>query len=307
MRRVTRGQDPRVKIAIAGASGLIGSHLVIALRARDHEVITLVRREPRQPGEVHWDPVAGELDPASLVGVDAAINLSGAGIGDKRWTDDYKRLVLESRLASTRLLANTLTQLTPRPSVLLSGSAIGFYGDTGDTEVDELTPAGTGFLAHVCVHWEQAAAAAVQAGIRVAYLRTGLVLSGAGGMLAQQLLLYKLGLGGPLGSGRQWWSWVSLTDEVDAIAHLLTADVAGPVNLVGPEPVRQKEFAAALGHALHRPALLPAPGFALRAAVGEFADEGILAGQRVRPSVLAASGFTFAHATVEQALTAALS
>jgi uncharacterized protein (TIGR01777 family) len=296
-----------VKIAVSGASGLIGSHLVIQLREHGHEVITLVRREPRQPGEVRWDPAAGELDPAALTGIDAAINLSGAGIGDKRWTDDYKRVVLESRLSCSRLLANTLTQLDPRPTVLLSGSAIGFYGDTGDTEVDETSPAGTGYLADVCVQWEQAAAGAVQAGIRVAYLRTGLVLSGAGGMLKQQLLLYKAGLGGPLGSGKQWWSWVSLTDELNAIEHLLTADVSGPVDLVGPAPVRQKEFAAELGKALHRPALLPAPGFALKLALGGFAQDGILAGQRVRPGVLESTGFTFAHPTLEQALASSLS
>ncbi len=296
-----------MKIAVSGASGLIGSHLVIQLREHGHEVITLVRREPRQPGEVRWDPAAGELDPAALTGIDAAINLSGAGIGDKRWTDDYKRVVLESRLSCSRLLANTLTQLDPRPTVLLSGSAIGFYGDTGDTEVDETSPAGTGYLADVCVQWEQAAAGAVQAGIRVAYLRTGLVLSGAGGMLKQQLLLYKAGLGGPLGSGKQWWSWVSLTDELNAIEHLLTADVSGPVDLVGPAPVRQKEFAAELGKALHRPALLPAPGFALKLALGGFAQDGILAGQRVRPGVLESTGFTFAHPTLEQALASSLS
>ncbi len=296
-----------MKIAISGASGLIGSHLVIALRDHDHEVLTLVRREPRQPGEIRWDPAGGQLDPADLAGVDAVINLSGAGIGDKRWTDAYKQTVLGSRLDSTRLLANTIAQLDPKPTVFLSGSAIGFYGDPGDTAVDESAPAGSGFLADVVVQWEQAASGAVEAGIRTAYLRTGLVLSGAGGMLAQQLLLYKAGLGGPLGNGKQWWSWVSLADEVCAIEHLLTADVSGPVNLTGPEPVRQKDFAAALGHELHRPALLPAPGFALKAIVGEFATEGILHGQRVTPAVLESSGYAFQHPTLERALAAALS
>jgi uncharacterized protein (TIGR01777 family) len=270
-------------------------------------VVTLVRRPPRQPGEIRWDPSKGELDAADLVGVDAVINLSGAGIGDKRWTDAYKQTVLDSRLDSTRLLADTIAQLDPKPTVFLSGSAIGFYGDPGDTAVDETAPAGSGFLADVVVQWEQAAAGAVEAGIRTVYLRTGLVLSGAGGMLAQQLLLYKLGLGGPLGSGKQWWSWVSLADEIGAIEHLLTADIAGPVNLTGPEPLRQKDFASELGHALHRPALLPAPGFALKTIIGQFATEGILHGQRVLPQVLEASGYTFQHPTLERAIAAALS
>ena len=295
-----------MRIAVTGASGLVGSHLVPQLRSHGHDVVTLVRRAPVRPDEIRWDPSSGDLDPADLEGVEAAVHLAGAGIGDKRWSGEYKQLVLSSRVESTTLLANTLTQLDPRPQVLLSGSAIGFYGDAGDRECDESTPAGTGFLADVCQAWEGATTAAEEAGIRTVHLRTGLVLSGTGGMLAQQLRLYKLGLGGPLGNGRQWWSWVSLADELGAIEHLLTADVAGPVNITGPAPVRQRDFAAALGRALHRPAVLPAPGFALKAVIGEFAEEGILAGQQVLPRVLESDGYAFSHRTLDEALATAL-
>jgi hypothetical protein len=269
--------------------------------------VTLVRRAPERPDEIRWNPAAGELDPDDLKGVEAAVHLAGAGIGDKRWSGEYKQLVLSSRVEGTTLLANRLTLLDSQPAVLLSGSAIGYYGDAGDRECDESSPAGTGFLADVCRAWEGATSAAEQAGIRTVHLRTGLVLSGEGGMLAQQLLLYKLGLGGPLGNGRQWWSWVSLADELGAIEHLLTSDVSGPVNIAGPAPVRQRDFASALGRALHRPAVLPAPGFALRAALGEFAEEGILAGQKVLPRALEGDGYAFTHSTLDAALADALS
>ncbi|HEX7355011.1 MAG TPA: TIGR01777 family oxidoreductase [Mycobacteriales bacterium] len=295
-----------MRIAVTGASGLVGSRLVPRLRGHGHDVVTLVRREPRRSDEVRWEPARGELDAADLAGVEAAVHLAGAGIGAKRWTGEYKQVVLSSRVDSTTLLATRLAALDPRPQVLLSGSAIGFYGDAGDRECDESSPAGTGFLADVCRAWEGATAPAEQAGIRTVHLRTGLVLSGDGGMLAQQLPLYRLGLGGPLGSGRQWWSWVALADEVAAIEHLLTADVAGPVNITGPAPVRQRDFAAALGRALHRPAVLPVPRVALRAAIGEFADEGILAGQKVLPRVLEQDGYAFVHTTLDTALAAAL-
>ncbi len=295
-----------MKIAVTGASGLIGSHLVLSLREDDHEVITVGRAAPRQPGEVQWDPAAGKLDPADLAGVDAVVHLAGAGIGDKRWTAAYKRLVLDSRVRSTELLASTLARLDPKPAVLLSGSAIGFYGDGGDRELDETMPSGSGFLAEVCRAWEDATEAAESACIRTVHLRTGLVLSGAGGMLAQQLLLYRVGLGGPLGSGRQWWSWISLADEIGAIEHLLTGDISGAVNLSGPQPERQRDFATTLGRQLRRPAVLPAPGFALKAIVGEFAEEGILVGQRALPKVLESSGYAFRHPTLERALAAAL-
>lgn len=296
-----------MRIAVTGASGLIGSHLVIRLRDHGHEVVTLVRRPVRQPGEVEWDPSAGLLDPGDLAGVDAVVHLAGAGIGAHRWSAEYKQVLRSSRVESTTLLANTLTKLDAKPQVLLSGSAIGYYGDAGERPCDEAAPAGSDFLADLCRDWEAATSAAEQAGIRTVHLRTGLVLSGAGGMLAQQLPLYRLGLGGPLGSGRQWWSWVSLEDEVGAIEHLLSADLSGPVNITAPAPVRQRDFATALGRALHRPAVLPAPRAALRMALGEFADVGILAGQKVVPAALTGSGYAFAHPGLEGALAAALS
>lgn len=295
-----------MKIAITGASGLIGSHLSTRLRGHGHDVITLVRRPVTGPGEVQWDPSNGLLNARDLEGVDAAVHLAGAGIGDKRWNDAYKKLVLDSRVSSTRLLARVLTELDQRPSVLLAGSAIGYYGDAGDTELDERSPAGSDFLADVCHAWENAASAAADAGIRTVNLRTGLVLAGKGGMLGKQLPIYKLGAGGPLGNGRQWWSWISLADELGAIEHLLSADVAGPVNLTAPAPVRQRDFAAELGRALHRPAILPTPTLALKIALGEFAEAGVLASQNVLPRALEASGYTFADPTLAEGIASAL-
>lgn len=292
-----------MKIAITGASGLIGAALVPALRADCHTVLRLVRRAPAGADEIRWNPDRHQLDPAVLADVDAVVNLAGAGIGDKRWNDERKRVVLASRLDSTGTVAEALAAAEPRPRTLLSASAIGYYGDTGDTAVDETAPAGTGFLADVCRQWEDATAPAEQTGVRVAHLRTGLVC-GRGGLLGKLLPLVKLGLGGPLASGRQYWSWISLADEVDAIRHLLaTGAVTGPVNVTGPEPVTNREFTKALGRVLHRPVLAPpVPRFALRIAVGEFADEGVVAGQRVLPRVLEDSGYQFRHRTAEQAL-----
>lgn len=293
-------------ILISGASGLIGSALVPVLRSEGHSVRTLVRRAPRADGEIRWQPDAGVLDPADLAGLDAVVNLAGAGIGDHRWTPAYKRTVLDSRTLSTELLSRTLAALTTPPAVLLSGSAVGFYGDTGDREVDESSPRGGGFLADVCVAWEAATAAASEAGIRVCHLRTAIVVSGAGGAFARLTPLYKAGLGGRLGSGRQYQSWISRTDEVAAIRFLLDSPLSGPVNLSAPNPRRQGDVAAALGRVLHRPALLPTPGLALRVALGPFADEGILAGQRVLPRALSAAGFTFRYEQLEAALEAEL-
>lgn len=303
-----------MKIVVTGASGLIGSALVPALRADGHQVHPLVRRPPRNENEIFWDPAAGRLDPAALVGVDAAVNLAGAGIGDRRWTDSYRRVLRTSRIDSTRLLATTLAGLEPRPRVLLSSSAIGWYGRSAGSDeqaVDETAPPGTGFLAELTRDWEAAADPARQAGIRVVHLRTGLVLSGHGGTLGRLLPLFRLGLGGRLGSGRQWMSWISLADTVAAIRFLLAAgsdaaggEVSGPVNLVAPEPVTNAEFTRALAEAVHRPALFRVPRVALRAALGEFADEGVLASQRIRPGVLSAAGFEFRHPDLAGALTA---
>lgn len=291
-----------MKIAITGSSGLIGSALVPALRDDGHDVVRLVRREPGAADEVRWDPARRHLDPASLTDVDAVVNLAGVGIGDKCWTTAYKRAVLDSRIDATETISGAMAAAEPRPRTLLSSSAIGWYGDTGAHAVDETAHSGSDYLAEVCRRWEAATAAAERAGVRVAHLRTGLVL-GSGGILAKLLPLAKLGLAGPLASGKQYWSWISLPDEVGAIRHLLTADVTGPVNLTGPAPVTNRAFTKTLARVLHRPAIAPpVPRLALRLVVGEFADVGIVAGQRVLPTVLQDSGYQFRHPTAEEAL-----
>jgi uncharacterized protein (TIGR01777 family) len=292
-------------IAVTGSSGLVGTELVPALRADGHDVRRLVRRTPRTADEHRWDPAHHELDAGVLADVDAVVNLAGVGIGDKRWTEKYKQEVVASRVDSTTTISSALAQAAAadpdRPRVLLSASAVGYYGDGGDRVLDETSPAGSDFLADVCVQWEAATAPAEAAGVRVAHLRTGLVLA-EGGLMAKLKPLFSLGVGGPMGSGKQYWPWISLRDEVDAIRFLLTADVAGPVDLTGPEPVTNAAFAAALGRVLHRPAVLPVPGFALSLVLGEFAQLGVLAGQRALPRVLMDAGFTFTHGDVESAL-----
>ncbi len=299
---------PMMDIAVTGASGLIGSALVPALRSGGHTVRTLVRRQPRDSSEISWDPASGTLDPAALAGVDAIVHLAGAGVGDHRWTNSYKRQILDSRVAGTTLLAGALADLDPRPRVLLSASGIGWYGNTGDHTVDESTPGGTGFLAEVSAAWEASTAAAANAGVRVCHLRTGVVLSPHGGALARQLPLFRFGLGGRLGSGRQWLSWISLDDEIAAISFLLTAEtVRGPVNLTSPGPVTNAAFTRTLGTALHRPAFLAIPGVVLRIVLGGLADEGALVSQRVMPGVLTDAGYVFSHADLDSALTAMIS
>ncbi|MDQ6649546.1 MAG: TIGR01777 family oxidoreductase [Actinomycetota bacterium] len=297
-----------MKIAVTGASGLIGSALLPVLRADGHEVTKLVRRTPGAPDEARWDPALGTVDTAALVGTDAVIHLAGVGIGDRRWTDDYQHKILDSRVDGTTTISRTVAALDPRPQVLLSASAVGFYGDTGDRPIDESAPVGAGFLADVVRQWEAATAPARDAGIRVVNLRTGIVLSAAGGLLGRTLPLFKAGLGGRLGSGRQYVSWISMADEVAAIRFLLTAqDVQGPVNLAGPAPVTNADFTDSLGRAVHRPTITVAPAFALRLGVGRFADEGILIGQRVLPKALEAADFSFQHSDLDTALQAALS
>lgn len=297
-----------MKVLVSGASGLIGTALVPALRSAGHDVVSLVRHEPSRPSEIRWDPAKGVLRAADLAGVQAAVHLAGAGIADKRWTDAYKQTVLDSRVTGTSLLARTLAALDPRPQVLLSASAVGFYGDTGATAVTEDAEPGRGFLADVCVAWEAATAPASDAGIRTAHLRTGIVLSASGGSLKRQLPLFRLGVGGPLASGRQYVSWVTLADEVAAIVFLLSAaGVSGAVNLTGPAPVTNAEFTAALARQVHRPALLRVPGFALRLVLGEFAEEGVVVGQRVLPAVLEAAGFSFTSRDIASALATAVS
>ncbi|CAB4322886.1 MAG: TIGR01777 family protein [Actinobacteria bacterium] len=296
------------RIAITGASGLIGSALSAALRADGDTVVPLVRREVRQ-GEtaVRWDPAAGTIDAAALEGVDAVVHLAGAGIGDRRWTDSYKREVLESRTKGTDLLARTLAGLETPPSVMVSGSAIGIYGETGESEVDESAPHARDFLASVCTQWEAAAAPAVEAGIRVPFLRTGIVLSPDGGALAKLLPLFKLGAGGRMGSGRQWWSWISLADELAVIRWLLDNEVSGPVNATAPEPVTNAQMTKTLGSVLHRPTLFPVPAFGPKLLLGsELAQALLFTSQRVVPKVLTDHNFSFAHPTLESALRAML-
>ncbi|ROP45734.1 TIGR01777 family oxidoreductase [Pseudokineococcus lusitanus] len=289
-----------MRVVVAGASGLIGTALRERLAGLGHDVVRLVRREVEGPGEVRWDPSRGRLDEADLEGVDAAVCLSGAGVGDKRWTPAYQREILSSRTETTRTLAEALARTRPRPAVLVQGSAVGVYGHRGEEVLTETSPPGSSFLADVVVDWEAAARPAQDAGIRTAFARTGLVMAPGAGAFGRLLPLVRLGVGGPLGDGRQWWPWITLVDEVDAIVHLLTTEVEGPVNLASPQPVRNVELTRALGKAAGRPTVVPAPRLALRLALGGFADE-ILASQRVVPEVLAASGFTFTHPDVVSA------
>lgn len=295
-----------MKIGITGASGLIGTPLVTALRADGHDVVRFVRGRADTADERGWDPASRRLEPEAVADLDAVVHLAGAGVADKRWTASYKAQVLDSRVDGTTAVAQAMAAANG-PQVLLSASAIGWYGDTGDRLTDETGPTGEGFLADVCRQWEAATAPAEAAGIRVAHLRTGIVLSSEGGALAKQLPIFKLGGGAPLGSGKQWTSWISLRDELGAIRHCLTADVAGPVNLVGPAPVMNKEFTKVLGKVVKRPTLpVPVPGFVLKAALGQFAEEGVLVGQRLVPKVLQDSGFRFQDAHLESALRASI-
>ena len=295
-----------MRIAVTGASGLIGSALTASLAADGHEVVALVRRAPRGPGEARWDPAAGTVDPAGLAGCEAVVHLAGAPVGARRWTEQRKKLLRDSRVRGTDTIARAVAALDPAPRVLVSGSAIGFYGDTGDTAVDEDGPAGEGFLADLVQAWEAAADPAREAGVRTVHARTGLVVAGHGGAWGPLFPLFRAGIGGRLGNGRQFWSFISLADEVAALRYAVdTPALSGPVNLTAPEPLRNSEITAAMGRVLHRPAVLPVPGFALRAVLGEFAGD-VLGSQRVRPRRLLDAGFSFAHPEIEQAIRAAL-
>lgn len=293
-------------IVLAGASGLLGTQLRTDLEQAGHRVVRLVRRPPTSEQQVEWHPERGELDPEHLRGADAVVSLSGAGIADKRWTDAYKKTLGESRLDPTSLLAATIATLHAEgagPSTFVSASAVGYYGDTGDTIVTESGPKGHGFLADLVQRWEGATTQAVDAGVRTATLRTGLVLSPSGGLMAKVGPLAKFGLAGPLGSGKQYWPWISLVDEIAAIRFVVEHDeLAGPVNLTGPRPVTNREFAAVTGRVLKRPEVIPVPAFALKLVLGGFAEEGVLIGQRAVPEKLAAAGFTFTHTDLESAL-----
>jgi len=295
-----------MRVAVTGASGLIGSALVPHLRAQGHHVDRLVRRQASAPDEISWDPRQGTVDLDRLAGTDAVVHLAGAGVGDHRWTDSYKREILDSRVDGTHTIVRAITALPTPPRVLVSASAIGWYGDTGDRMVDETAPAGTGFLADVVRAWEAAADPARSAGIRVTHPRTGLVVSSKGGAWARMFPLFKAGLGGKLGNGQQYWSWISLRDEIRALEFLLEReDISGPVNLTAPLPVTNAEVTSAMGDVLHRPTLLPAPAFALKVALGEFSTE-VLGSSRVMPRVLEGAGFTFQDTTISDAIRTAL-
>lgn len=291
-------------IIAAGASGFVGSRLLTELRAAGHRVTQLVRHPPTGPDQVRWDPDGGKLGAAVLRDADAVINLCGAGVGDKRWTPAYKELIRTSRVRPTELLATSCAEAAV--PVLINASAVGYYGPCGDELIDEKAHAGTGFLAGVCVDWENATAAASEGDVRVVSIRTGLVLGREGGLLPKLGLLTKLFANGRLGSGRQYYPWISLTDEINAISFLLTADVSGPVNLTAPVPVTNAEFTRELGRALHRPTPWVVPKFALSAVLGEFAGE-VTTGQNAVPAALTDAGFSFRHRTLPEALAAELS
>ena len=277
------------------------------MRADGHDVVRLVRRAPRAADERQWDPAAHKLDPAVVSGADAVVHLAGAGIGDKRWTESYKREIRASRIDGTATIAAAVAAADQAPAVLVAASAVGFYGDTGDDAVDESASAGNGFLADLVHDWEAATAPAVAAGVRVVNVRTGVVLGAEGGALGKVLPLFRVGLGGRLGNGLQWMSWIALPDYVVALRFLLDRkDVSGPVNVTAPEPVRNRDYTKAIGRVLHRPTLAIVPAAALRAALGGFADEGVLVSQRVVPARLEEAGFTFAFGDIDSALAATI-
>ena len=300
-----------MKIAITGSSGLIGSALVDHLAARGHETIRVVRPQSTATGSIRWDPAAGTIDPADLAGIDAVVNLSGRSIGEKRWSEEEKQLLRSSRLDTTRTLVDAFLQLDAMPA-LVNSSAIGYYGHRGDTVLDETYEAGRGFLAELCVDWEAATAPVAAAGGRVVNLRTGIVLSAEGGALGRTLQPfpwapffrpYAWGLAGRLGKGDQWWSWISLADEVAAITHLVEGDLSGPVNLTAPEPATNADFIRALGRVLRRIVPVPIPRFVLDIVLGrELAGALVFDSTRVLPTRLLEDGFTFSEPDLEQAL-----
>jgi uncharacterized protein (TIGR01777 family) len=292
-------------VAVAGSSGLIGSALVAALRSADHRVIRIVRRTAAHRDELFWNPDSGDFDPAGLDGVDAVVNLCGVGVGDKRWSGAFKQSLRDSRIDPTEVISSAVVDAGV--PTLVNASAVGYYGDTGSRIVDENAPAGTGFLAQMCQDWEAATEPARDAGVRVVLARTGLVFSPGGGMLARLKPIFGLGLGGRLANGRQYMPWISLEDEVRALLFAIRKpDLSGPVNLTGPAPVTNSEFTAALARALHRPAPFLVPGVALKALLGEFAEEGLLGGQRAIPAALERAGFVFHHNTIGEALAYAI-
>lgn len=298
----------RSRIAVAGASGLIGGALVRSLTADGHTVVRLVRGAPRAADEVRWDAEQGTVDAAGLAGCDAVVNLAGAGVGSRRWTDAYKARIRASRVRGTTALAEAVAGLPEdvRPRVFLNGSAIGYYGETGDRTVDESAPPGEGFLPRLCVEWEASAAPAREAGVRTVFARTGLVVARGGGAWARLFPLFRAGLGGRMGDGRQYWSFIALHDEVAALRHLLDTDgLSGPFNLTAPQPVTNREITEAMARVLRRPALFAVPAPVLRTVLGEMAGD-VLGSARVVPTRLLESGFRFAFPGIEEAVRAAL-
>jgi uncharacterized protein (TIGR01777 family) len=291
-----------MRILIAGSTGFLGERLVRHLRDAGHDISRLVRRDPRNANEFRWDPAAGTLDRSTVETADAVINLAGATVA-RLWTKAYKQQLLDSRVDTTRTLANTIAALPGnRPAVWLNASGVDAYGHTGDNPVDESSPLAHGFLADMCRAWEGATTPAANKGVRVAFLRTGFPLSKHGGFLKPQVLQFKLFVGGRLASGRQYIPWISMPDWLGAVEHILRHDdIAGPVNMVGPDPVRNGDFAKALAKALHRPALLPAPGFALKLVLGEL-GQAMLESKRVVPGVLTKTGYQFQYRTIDAAL-----
>jgi len=288
-------------VAIAGSSGLIGSALVYALRATDRRVVRIVRRAPSNADEVFWNPDTGDFDSSALAGVDAVVNMCGVNIGAKRWSGAFKQILRDSRIGPTEVLSAAVVEAGV--PTLINASAVGYYGDTGGRATDETAPAGRGFMAQLCQDWEAATEFAGHDGSRVVLVRTGLVLAPSGGMLGRLKPLFSLGLGARLGNGRQYMPWISLEDEIRALLFAISHDdVSGPVNLTGPAPVTNAEFTAALGRTVNRPTPLVLPGFALRTLLGEFAEEGLLGGQRAIPAALERAGFAFHHNTIGEAL-----
>ncbi len=285
------------RIAISGSSGLIGTALVGHLKSEGHTVQRLVRRAPVAPDEVQWDPQTGYVDLTALEGVDAVIHLAGVGVGDKRWTKKYKSEILNSRLMGTTAIAKAVAEL--KPQVFISASAIGWYGESGNRAVVESDRVGDDFLAAVCREWE--AAADLAGDVRTVKIRTGLVLDPTGGALGKMLPLFRLGFGGKLGSGKQWWSWITLHDQIRAIVFALENKISGPVNVTSPNPVTNQEFTSALARALHRPAVFPAPAIALKIALGGFSTE-VLGSKKVIPHVLQEAGFTWDYPHITEAL-----
>jgi uncharacterized protein (TIGR01777 family) len=296
-----------MRIVLAGASGFLGGHLRRRLASDGHDLVQLVRRPPAHDGQRQWWPQRHELDPATVDGADAVVNLAGLGVEDKRWDERVRAELVSSRVDPTATLATAIAELpgSARPGVLVNASAVGYYGDTGDRETDEESSPGTGYFPDMCKRWEAATEPASRAGVRVVRLRTGIVLDAGGGLLKPMLLAFRLYAGGRLGNGRQWMPWISMRDWVSAVAHLIESTVDGPVNVVGPDPVRNADFARALASVVHRPALIPVPTFALRIALGQFANEAV-ASQRVLPAVLNRAGFSFTDQDIDAALRSAL-